>query len=575
MKYTVSCDDAHRHSIAIEYKISNNTEEQVVVNLPAWRPGRYELGNFAKNIQKWEAFDGKGNALVFKKINKDSWSIQTAKAAEIIIKYTYYAAELNAGSSYLDTTQLYINPVNCFMYVPNRMNEECVVELNVPENYKLAIGAKKISEHSFQTKSFDELADTPFIASDTLKRNKFVMDGVEVNLWFQGECKPDFSKLIRDFFIFVNEQFMMMKEFPTTEYHFLFQVLPYKFHHGVEHVTSTVIALGPSYNIMKGDAYLDLLGVSSHEFFHVWNIKSIRPAEMYPYDFSKENYSRLGYVCEGLTTYYGDYLLYRSGVFNEQEYADTFNEQLQKHFDNFGRFNLSVADSSFDTWLDGYTPGVPNRKVSIYTEGCLLAFITDITIRKQTNNAKSLDDVMRTLYFDFAKQGKGYTDNDYQQIIESLTGNSWKDFFASYVYGTKSLEELLKSSLAYLGLALSIKPTPLYNASYLGFKVLEQNNQTQVTAIYPNSVADKAGLAVGDKVVAVNGIEVINNLAEWCSYFASEKNIQITVVKDKIQSTLLVENNKELYYKQYSIHKVAEAFEEQKTNYYSWCKKRF
>ena len=134
---------------------------------------------------------------------------------------------------------------------------------------------------------------------------------------------------------------------------------------------------------------------------------------------------------------------------------------MQKHFDNFGRFNLSVADSSFDTWLDGYTPGVPNRKVSIYTEGCLLAFITDITIRKQTNNAKSLDDVMRTLYFDFAKQGKGYTDNDYQQIIESLTGNSWKDFFASYVYGTKSLEELLKSSMAYLGLTLSIKPTSL------------------------------------------------------------------------------------------------------------------
>ena len=127
---------------------------------------------------------------------------------------------------------------------------------------------------------------------------------------------------------------------------------------------------------------------------------------MLPYDYAKENYSTLGYVCEGITTYYGDYILYRSGIFSDDDYLNCFNAQLKKHFDNFGRYNYSVAQSSFDTWLDGYSKGIPDRKVSIYTEGCLLAFITDVNIRKSTNNQKNLDDVMRTLYNDFAKKAK-------------------------------------------------------------------------------------------------------------------------------------------------------------------------
>jgi predicted metalloprotease with PDZ domain len=172
--------------------------------------------------------------------------------------------------------------------------------------------------------------------------------------------------------------------------------------------------LGPGNEFVNKDWYDEFLGISSHELFHTWNIKSIRPVEMMPYDYSKENYSRLGFVAEGVTTYYGDFLLYRSGVFSDADYFKTFNEQLQKHFDNFGRFNLSVADSSFDTWLDGYNPGVPNRKVSIYTEGCLIAFMTDICIRKQTSNAHSLDDVMRALFTEFGKKKIGYSENDYQ-----------------------------------------------------------------------------------------------------------------------------------------------------------------
>jgi predicted metalloprotease with PDZ domain len=186
----------------------------------------------------------------------------------------------------------------------------------------------------------------------------------------------------------------------------------------VEHTNSTVIALGPSYGVMNNKGYEDLLGVSSHELFHAWNIKTIRPVEMMPYDYSRENYSRLGYVAEGVTTYYGDVMLLRSGVFTEEQYLKTFNELLEKHFNNFGRLNLSVADSSFDTWLDGYKQGVPGRKASIYTEGALCAFMLDIIIRKNSNNKRSLDDLMRLLYEEFGKKQRGYSEGEYKSAAE-------------------------------------------------------------------------------------------------------------------------------------------------------------
>jgi predicted metalloprotease with PDZ domain len=186
---------------------------------------------------------------------------------------------------------------------------------------------------------------------------------------------------------------MFWQDCPVDEYHFIFQIVPYKFYHGVEHKKSTVITIGPGYAINGGDVYEDVLGVSCHELFHLWNIKTIRPIEMLPYDYTKENYSRSGYVYEGFTTYYGDKILLSSDVFNEQQYFVTLQERLLKHFHNFGRFSLSVTDSSWETWLDGYLPGAPYRKTNIYDEGCLIAFMLDVLILKATGNTKSLRDV--------------------------------------------------------------------------------------------------------------------------------------------------------------------------------------
>ena len=195
-------------------------------------------------------------------------------------------------------------------------------------------------------------------------------NNINFNLWFQGPCSINWNKLKTDFLAFTQTQINHFDSFPVDEYHFFFQITPYISYHGVEHTKNTVILLGPGEEIMK-EKYNSLLHICSHELYHTWNIKAIRPVEMFPYDYTKENYFRTGYVAEGVTTYMGDLMLHKAKVTTWEEFKKTQNQNLERHLMNYGRMNLSVADSGFDSWLDGYKVGSPNRKVSIYADGAL------------------------------------------------------------------------------------------------------------------------------------------------------------------------------------------------------------
>ncbi len=582
MKYIISTLNPHTHFVTIEFIADKINEDETTVQLPAWRPGRYELGNFAKNVQQWAAFDDKGNALSFQKITKDCWIVQTKGISRLHIKYNYYAFDLNAGSTYLDNTQLYMNPVNCCVYIPERINEKCELHLQLPNNYQVACGLPALNfedgeiVRSFVATNFHQLADSPFIASPTLQHSEFRLGNNKFHLWFQGECKPDWEKLTTDFMKFCNEQVTMFGKTPFLNYHFLFQILPTRMYHGVEHTDSTVIALGPGYNVMKGDLYDDLLGVSCHELFHAWNIKTIRPIEMQPYDYTKENYSKLGYVCEGITTYYGDYLLLRSGVFNEEQYFQTLTERMQKHIDNFGRFNLSVADSSFDTWLDGYVPGIPNRKTSIYDEGNLLAFCTDIFIRKNSENKYSLDDVMRHLYNEFALKQKGYSERDYKGIVEHYANASFDDIYNKYINKASDYTDLMTQALDYIGCQLILQPSSRFAEHALGLKTHEIGGIAKVLAVFPGSVADNACIAPNDDLLTINHIQIKpdgtgTNFSEWSTYFGNTTQT-ITIATNSVARQVKLKPKPEQFYKTATIQLQKTITQLQKNNYKLWSK---
>ncbi len=458
MHYSLSADLLLPHYIAVEARLTDITTDTVELQLPAWRPGRYELQNFAKNIQRFIITDGAGQPLPFRKITKDRWLVQAQAATELIVQYNYYANLINAGTSYIsDDTDvspwLYVNPVNLCVYAEGRINDPCTLQLDIPADWTVACGLPKTSPQTLYARDFYELVDCPLIAAPALHRIQYEARGVAFSVWVAGRMVFEPARVIRDFQRFSEAQIDIFGEFPETEYHFLTILLPVAHYHGVEHRNSTVLVLGPA---DEGEGlYVDLLGIASHELFHAWNIIRIRPQELLPYDFTRENYFQTCFVAEGVTTYYGDHILHRSEVFNEAAYLKELHVTLKRHFENNGRAFQSLIESSWDLWLDGYDKGVPDRKVSVYHKGAIAAMILDLHIRRTSGQTRSLDDVMRLMWQRFGKPIIGYTYADYRATSEEVAGESLDWYYKACIEGNESLLSLTTTYLNDLGLALS------------------------------------------------------------------------------------------------------------------------
>lgn len=554
----------------IQFKVTfTSCKKNQIFYLSKWRPGRYELGNFAKNVKGLKITNAQNHAVSFEKLDSSSWKINNQEGETITIEYSYFASELNAGSTFLTKDMLYVNPVNCFIYTAEDLSQSSTFQLNIPENWTVA-GSLSEEDGLFIAENYHELADSPFICTNKIQHKSYEVGSTLFHLWFAGECQIDWDRIISDFIAFTEIQIEKFGEFPVKEYHYLFHILPYRAYHGVEHQKSTVITLGPSYDLFK-NTYADLLGVSSHELYHTWNVKAIRPIEMYPYDYQKENYSKLGYLCEGVTTYMGDLMLFKSSVFDFNDYAREFSAQLQKHFDNYGRFNYSVANSSLDTWLDGYVPGAPGRKVSIYTEGCLLAFVSDVFIRRNTKNSFGLDELMKRLYYSNYKENKGVSEADYCNLLIELGGQELEKIIPTHFYGTASYKPILTEALDYLGLEMTVRPSRFYSFAKLGFKSIPFENGFTVKAIFPDGPADLAGIQLEDKIIAVNDFVLKNDLDQWLEYFQNDRT-KLTIERSGRILEISINETEGNFYQEYGIRKVDNATSFQKEAFELWSK---
>ncbi len=575
MHYTLSANHPNRNLLQVEIRLNAGDLTELILRLPVWRPGRYEHGNFAKNVLNFSARDTEGNSLIYKKTDKSSWQIHLSDIPTVVISYSYYAAQFDAGACWVDEDIMYVNPIHCLMYTEEMMNESCTIELRIPASYKVATSLEQKENNVFHADDFHELVDSPFIAAENLQHQNYQVQGSTFHIWVYGECNPDWQRILNDFSSFTKVQIELFGSIPVSDFHFLVLLAPYKLYHGVEHLASTVLALGPGSRLMDDELYNDFTGVASHELFHVWNVKSIRPTEMLPYKYHSENYSRLGYVYEGVTTYYGDLILARCGVYSSEQFFKEINVRLQKHFHNYGRFNLSVADSSFDTWLDGYVPGVPDRKTSIYDEGCICALMVDLLIRKKSGGKNSLDDVMKSLYTDFAKQNIGYSEHDFMELVSQASGSSMVDFFMDYVYGTNDYEGLLSQTLSYAGCKLHKSSSVRKSESQFGFKYNVTGGRPKISSVAPGSPADMAGLSKDDEIVALNEIAVDGNLEELVQQFIGEK-IALTTISPmkKLKDRLLIPGKTD-YFPVYSIRKQEKADPDEQRFFKSWLNQDF
>lgn len=533
--------------------------------IPAWRPGRYQLTNYAQNIRGFAAIDQQGNPLSHEKISRNCWQVTAKSVTTVNINYQYYAYQLDAGGSVLDQQQLYLNFINCLLYLPELMGEPCLVDLQIDPSYKIACGLPKRKPRQLMARSYYQLVDCPMIASPKLKHWKFQKHGVQFHLWFQGSHRLPKERTINAFKNFASEQIKTMTGFPESEFHFLFQIPRFKLYHGVEHSNSTVIALGPGSELHK-TRYHDFLGVSSHELFHCWNIKKIRPKELLPYDFNGEVYFDTGFIAEGITTYYGDLFLIRSGVFNQAQYFKELNKLFKRHFENEGRHHASLVESSRDLWVDGYQAGAPNKKVSIYTKGALVSLMLDLTIRSLTSHQRSLDHVMRKLWREFGNQDSGYSLKYFRNICEQEAGQSLEEFFELYIRGIAPIEVPLNSLLHQVGCVLKEHGSKQLIKRSFGFRTRLEHNRLTVTQIVPGSPAYEK-LSLEDEIISVNGKKPKPKLN---SQIGSGRSLKLELLRlgGKVRVTLVP--SKTQFFKQYRIEKLKRPSELQEAYYKRW-----
>jgi predicted metalloprotease with PDZ domain len=503
-QYHISSSYASNHFIEVTYRFKNDGKQELNFHLPAWRPGRYEMGNFVKNIQQINFYDSEGNRITANRMAKDHWQLLDVYASEIVVKYAYYCNKLDAGSCFVDKDFLYLNFGNCMIYEASAMYETCSVTINTHHEFPI-LCVTEVIDRTCYFNDFHHLVDSPLFAVRAYQEKSFLVGATKFNVVFFDNCTIEWDRVLTDFYKFTEHQIKVMKYFPVKEYSFFTIAMPDFFYHGVEHTSSTILALGPAEKLMEEKGYLNLLGVASHELYHVWNIKTLRPASMWPYRYQEENYCDLGYVYEGVTTYLGDLFLRQSSVISREQFFNEIGSRLNKHQHNPARLTMPVAEASIQTWIDGYVAGIPWRKTSIYDEGSLLALIIDLNIIIECNGAYSIHDFMRELYDVYLIEKRGYTLQDIKLVLERFLGKRGSDLIDQFAYSTRDMLEAISTLLPQLGVTVEMKKSNSVFEDKFGFTISYSKDGHKVGNVWPGSPAVKGGLAPGDEIYSLNG----------------------------------------------------------------------
>lgn len=483
----------------------------VVFSLPAWRPGRYILQNYAANVQAVRAEDPDGRPLAVERIDLDTWRVEPDGADAVTLAYEYYATTFDAGSSTLRPDVAYFNPVNLLPWVEDRMDRPVTLVLEAPADWAVATQlapAAGADGHVFVASDYHRLADSPTIAAPELVDWEFEVDGVPYHAIFRGRLdlgSRTREDIIADLTALTREEVGIFGATPFDEYRHLYQLVPYPFGHAVEHEASASYVL--SENLFQSDqGYTGFLSVTAHELFHAWNVKRIRPAALWPYDYSEPQLTRLHWVTEGVTSYYDTLVLARAGLTSPEAYYEAVAGNVQSLQSSPGRTVTSASLASLTSWLSGYGSGNPNQSISFYTKGALLGLLLDLQIRDATDGGRSLDDVMRRLWDEYYMQGRGYPEDGFQTAVEAVAGRSFEEFFARYVHGTEELP--YDSTLAIVGLTAREEEDAARPAATLGLVTATREGALVVTNVLPASPALEVGVMRDDVLVAV-GAEAV------------------------------------------------------------------
>ncbi|MGB7067988.1 MAG: PDZ domain-containing protein [Pyrinomonadaceae bacterium] len=500
--YTVSLADTAAQQFHVTTSIKNINQPRLELALPTWTPGWYVVENYGKNLLRFTVTDGNGKRLQPRMTRKQTWSVDTKGIDQIRVEYDYRATILGLNQAKVATDFAFFTGIELFLEPVGHSKTPSTLKFQLPAGWKLMSALKETADPNvFAAADYDTLVDAPALMGN-FDVTEFKVEGK--SHYFAaapaGVFDPDKSKKFASILgATIKAQSAIFGGLPYDKYVAFYFFMPAQSNASgaLEHLNSYV-AFAPAGERSTPE---QIIGTGSHEFFHLWNVKRIRPAQMWPYDYSRENESPLLWVSEGFTNYYGVVATYRAGVTSKENFLARAASAVAGVENTEARKYISPADSSVSTWVGYDTPVAFG--ISYYTQGQNLAALLDLSIRNDTDGRYSLDDVFRRLYNDHYKRGRGFTTGDLVAIINKLTAKDYNDFFNRYVFGVEVPD--YARIFGYAGYKVEKKPqtTPDF-----GFSMRPRNGGYTVTGVEPNGAASAAGIKQGDVITKANDTPV-------------------------------------------------------------------
>lgn len=579
LTYQLSMPKPQTHYFKVKFWLTNldyssgRKQGYIDFKLPVWTPGSYLIREYAKNIEGFAANDDETNkALDFDKINKNTWRVKYSGQKSISVSYDVYAFELSVRTSFLDESHGYLNGASVFMFVNDFKNKNAILNIIPFERFKtITTGLSKgQSENSFLINDYDQLVDSP-IEIGNQKILKFQSSNIPHTVAMYGETKYDEAKLLTQMKLVTETATKIVGEHPCKDYFFLVHNVT-QGGGGLEHKNSTT--LGVSRNAyLSASGMTSFLSLVAHEYFHLWNVKRIRPIALGPFDYENENYTHALWVAEGLTSYYQNHILQRAGIISTGEYLTGLEKEITSLENSAGQKVQAVTESSWDAWIKHYRPNEnsKNATISYYDKGAVLGILLDLTIIDKTNGTKCLDDVMKMLYEKYYKKlGRGYSDDELLATFNEVSGTDLTQFFKDYIFGTMPLP--YSSIFETTGIKMV---SYNLNDTYIGVETKITDNKLIVSAIKRDSPAWDFGLNVNDEILSIDEFRVTANVESFQKLIQSKKandTLKIGFVRDGMlkELNLVLATNKNINVK---LEQISNPSENQQKRFTKWQRK--
>ena len=528
IRYSITSLAPASHVYDVSVTVDSPAPEGQVFSLPAWIPGSYMIREFGKNIVQLRG-ESAGRKVQVRKLDKHTWQAAPCKGA-LTLHYQVYAWDLSVRTAHLDETHGFFNGTSVFLAAHGFEQGRQVVEISPPQGeqfkrWRVAtslaeLKAKRYGFGTYVAQNYDELIDHP-VELGEFALASFQAHGVPHDVVITGRVPNlDMARLCDDLKNICEAQIAFFeprsKRAPMERYVFMTLAVGDGYG-GLEHRASTALICSRADLPVKGrpeqtDGYRTYLGLCSHEYFHTWNVKRIKPAVFAPYDLRQENYTSLLWLFEGFTSYYDDLFLVRTGVIDIDDYLKLVAKTVTGVLRGSGRKKQSVAESSFDAWVKYYRQdeNAANAIVSYYTKGSLVALGLDLTIRQQTRGRRSLDDVMRGLWTRYGRDfydggGRGVGEDEILALMEQWSDADLKGYYARHIRGTEDVP--LEALLPAYGVAYEAE-LPKDARPWLGARFTKEGSDAKLATVYEGGPAMQAGLSAGDKLVALDGLRV-------------------------------------------------------------------